>query len=206
MKTTLAALITFAVRAAAHEGEHHHEKPTFSLGPPGLTLTRPYPFPGKWTTSTVYTTSTATITSCPPKWTDCPAHSTVLTTVTIPVSTTVCPVTETTEAPPPPPPPTSVAPPPPPPSSSTYTPTKSHAPPPPPPPPPPPSSIIIPPPVTTATPTVTPTPTTSKSFGTITQPSKTSTTGQAVVTAGAEKNIQRAGGALAVIAVAAALL
>ncbi|XXH05745.1 hypothetical protein Hte_012181 [Hypoxylon texense] len=47
------------------------------------------------TTSTVFTTSVQTITSCGPTVPNCPASSTVLTTVTIPVSTTICPVTET---------------------------------------------------------------------------------------------------------------
>ncbi|OTA58680.1 hypothetical protein K449DRAFT_385707 [Hypoxylon sp. EC38] len=46
-------------------------------------------------TSTVFTTSVQTITSCGPTVSNCPAGSTALTTVTIPVSTTLCPVTET---------------------------------------------------------------------------------------------------------------
>ncbi|KAI2634743.1 hypothetical protein GGS26DRAFT_551192 [Hypomontagnella submonticulosa] len=46
-------------------------------------------------TSTVFTTSVQTITSCAPTVSNCPAGSTVLTTVTVPVSTTICPVTET---------------------------------------------------------------------------------------------------------------
>ncbi|KAK5637012.1 hypothetical protein RRF57_012724 [Xylaria bambusicola] len=51
------------------------------------------------TTSTVFTTSVQTITSCGPEVPDCPAGSTAVTTVTIPVSTTVCPVTETISQP-----------------------------------------------------------------------------------------------------------
>ncbi|KAI1161669.1 hypothetical protein F5B18DRAFT_427035 [Nemania serpens] len=47
------------------------------------------------TTSTVFTTSVHTITSCGPDVPNCPAGSATVTTVTIPVSTTVCPVTET---------------------------------------------------------------------------------------------------------------
>ncbi|KAI5867831.1 hypothetical protein GGS23DRAFT_199925 [Durotheca rogersii] len=47
------------------------------------------------TTSTVFTTSVQTITSCGPEVPDCPAGSTAVTTVTIPISTTICPVTET---------------------------------------------------------------------------------------------------------------
>lgn len=47
-----------------------------------------------WTTSTVYTTNTQTITKCPPEVTSCPGrgHTTVVT-ETVPVSTTVYPVT-----------------------------------------------------------------------------------------------------------------
>ncbi|PWY85861.1 hypothetical protein BO94DRAFT_99212 [Aspergillus sclerotioniger CBS 115572] len=47
------------------------------------------------TTSTIFTTSTVTITSCPSTITDCPAskRTTYLTTETILVSTTVCPIT-----------------------------------------------------------------------------------------------------------------
>ncbi|KAK4155122.1 hypothetical protein C8A00DRAFT_32015, partial [Chaetomidium leptoderma] len=102
MKTTAVALGALVAHAAAHGGEHEGEEhPTFSLGHPTVGLPFPTwspggpPHPSKWTTSTVYTTSVQTITSCAPAWTNCPAHSTVLTTVTIPISTTVCPVTET---------------------------------------------------------------------------------------------------------------
>ncbi|KAG5786376.1 hypothetical protein H9Q74_014567, partial [Fusarium xylarioides] len=48
----------------------------------------------KLTTSTVYTTKVHTVTKCPPEVTNCPKKPHV-TTETIPVSTTVCPVTET---------------------------------------------------------------------------------------------------------------
>ncbi|KAK2590986.1 hypothetical protein QQS21_011322 [Conoideocrella luteorostrata] len=48
------------------------------------------------TTSTVFTTSTKTITSCGPTVTECPGKTgTHIVTVTVPVSTTICPVTET---------------------------------------------------------------------------------------------------------------
>lgn len=46
-----------------------------------------------WTTSTVYTTRVYTITSCAPDVTNCPANQ--VTTETIPLYTTVCPVTAT---------------------------------------------------------------------------------------------------------------
>nr|UUW20883.1 CFEM92 protein [Metarhizium anisopliae] len=48
------------------------------------------------TTSTVFTTSTKTITSCGPEVTECPGKTGPhIVTVTIPVNTTICPVTET---------------------------------------------------------------------------------------------------------------
>jgi hypothetical protein len=46
-------------------------------------------------TSTIFTTSTQTVTSCEPTVPDCPANSVVTTVVTVAVSTTICPVTET---------------------------------------------------------------------------------------------------------------
>jgi CFEM domain len=48
-----------------------------------------------YTTSTVYSTQTKTITSCAPTVTNCPAHSTVVVTSVIAISTTICPVTQT---------------------------------------------------------------------------------------------------------------
>ncbi|KHN94749.1 uncharacterized protein MAM_07345 [Metarhizium album ARSEF 1941] len=57
----------------------------------------------KWTTSTVCTTKTYTITSCPTEVTKCPAGHTTVITETIPIYTTVCPVTETHGPLPPPP-------------------------------------------------------------------------------------------------------
>lgn len=49
------------------------------------------------TTSTIFTTSVSTITSCAPEVTDCPEgeEGTEVVTVTVPISTTICPVTET---------------------------------------------------------------------------------------------------------------
>ena len=46
-------------------------------------------------TSTIFTTSTQTITKCEPTVPNCPANSVVTTVVTVAVSTTICPVTET---------------------------------------------------------------------------------------------------------------
>jgi hypothetical protein len=46
-------------------------------------------------TSTIFTTTTQTLTSCGPTVPDCPANSVVTTVVTVAVSTTICPVTET---------------------------------------------------------------------------------------------------------------
>ncbi|RFU25973.1 hypothetical protein B7463_g10357, partial [Scytalidium lignicola] len=51
--------------------------------------------PVQYTTSTIFSTSVSTIISCAPTVTNCPAHSTILTTVVVPVSTTICPVTAT---------------------------------------------------------------------------------------------------------------
>ncbi|KAI1662461.1 hypothetical protein F4813DRAFT_344603 [Daldinia decipiens] len=47
------------------------------------------------TTSTVFTTSVQTITSCGPSVSNCPAGSNTVVTVTLPLSTTISPVTET---------------------------------------------------------------------------------------------------------------
>ncbi|KAK2745576.1 hypothetical protein FQN57_003701 [Myotisia sp. PD_48] len=58
-----------------------------------------YPSTVSYTTSTIYTTSEVTITSCAPQVTSCPADSTTVVTSTIPISTTVCPVTETNPGP-----------------------------------------------------------------------------------------------------------
>ena len=50
----------------------------------------------KLTTSTIYATSTHTVTSCAATYTHCPAHaSVVVVTEIVPISTTVCPVTTT---------------------------------------------------------------------------------------------------------------
>lgn len=165
-------------------------------GGPGGPIAPPHPSkhfgegPGKWTTSTVYSTTVKTIISCPPEKTLCPATSTRVTTVIVPVSTTICPV-ETLS------------------SSKAYptppSPTKPH------PPPPPPTSTdkpkYLPPPVTSAPPPPPPKPpvTTAKSIGTTGLPPKPSPTKPTIVTAGAA-HVQRAGGALAAIAVAAVLL
>jgi chitinase len=50
--------------------------------------------PSGYTTSTVYTTTTYTITSCAPTATDCPDKIGHVTTETIAVSTTICPITD----------------------------------------------------------------------------------------------------------------
>jgi hypothetical protein len=48
--------------------------------------------PEGWTTSTVYSTTTYTITSCKPTVTDCPGKIGQVTTEVVPVYTTVCPI------------------------------------------------------------------------------------------------------------------
>ncbi|KAG5984586.1 hypothetical protein E4U55_004137 [Claviceps digitariae] len=86
------------------------EKPTGHTSYVGQNTTRI--LTTKMTTSTVYTTKIHTITACPPQVTECPGrnHTTVVT-ETIPLYTTVCPVTEPNAVPtsalphPPPPPP-----------------------------------------------------------------------------------------------------
>ncbi|KAK3389003.1 hypothetical protein B0T20DRAFT_456994 [Sordaria brevicollis] len=47
----------------------------------------------EWTTSTIYTTTVSTITSCAPEVTDCPGKIGQVTTIVVPIATTVCPVT-----------------------------------------------------------------------------------------------------------------
>ncbi|GBF62950.1 hypothetical protein TMEN_5559, partial [Trichophyton mentagrophytes] len=75
---------------------------TGSGGIPGQTTVPSSPAPTTWitqSTSTVFTTSTMTITSCPPDVPNCPTGSTTVITSTVPVYTTVCPVTMTTAIP-----------------------------------------------------------------------------------------------------------
>ncbi|KAH8686350.1 hypothetical protein BGZ61DRAFT_454354 [Ilyonectria robusta] len=76
--------------SSSHVYETPHNTPT-SLTTTALTATTE-----KLTTSTVYTTQVRTITSCAPEVTNCPNRPHV-TTETIAISTTVCPVTETPE-------------------------------------------------------------------------------------------------------------
>ncbi|CAH0045927.1 unnamed protein product [Clonostachys solani] len=51
------------------------------------------------TTSTLFSASIYTVTSCAPTVTDCPADSTVVVTATVPILTTVCPVSASASAP-----------------------------------------------------------------------------------------------------------
>jgi hypothetical protein len=66
------------------------EEPSSSVPPVTKTITTSYD-----STSTIFSTSTQTITQCEPTVTDCPGDSVTTTVVTIAVSTTICPVTET---------------------------------------------------------------------------------------------------------------
>ncbi|KAG9502932.1 hypothetical protein J7337_005767 [Fusarium musae] len=79
------------VAAAAAVASAHYENPSV-----GFTTVYTHPAnvtkPTEYTTSTVYSTKTYTITQCPPTVVDCPVGH--VTTETIAVSTTVCPVTE----------------------------------------------------------------------------------------------------------------
>jgi hypothetical protein len=64
---------------------------------PGAESGAPHHIPAHSTTSTVYATSTYTVTSCAPTVTNCPGHATVVVTEVVPVSTTVCAVEEEEE-------------------------------------------------------------------------------------------------------------
>ncbi|KAK4450766.1 hypothetical protein QBC34DRAFT_379035 [Podospora aff. communis PSN243] len=50
--------------------------------------------PIQWTTSTILSTSTFTVTKCEPTVTKCPAESIVVTTAVVTVGTTICPVSD----------------------------------------------------------------------------------------------------------------
>lgn len=65
-------------------------------GSPSAGETTASPTAPPLTTSTIFTTRTSTITACASTVTDCPARSTYVTTETIVVSTTICPVEATT--------------------------------------------------------------------------------------------------------------
>ncbi|KAF5665880.1 beta endoglucanase [Fusarium heterosporum] len=81
------------IAAAAAVANAHYEVPSGHVG-----FTTVYTQPGnatkptEYTTSTVYSTKTYTVTQCPPTVVNCPVGH--VTTETIAVSTTVCPVTE----------------------------------------------------------------------------------------------------------------
>ncbi|KAI9829087.1 MAG: hypothetical protein M1832_000110 [Thelocarpon impressellum] len=77
-----------ATGSQAHAPQHGHIHAARGFGNESAPLT----------TSTIYETSVATITSCAPTVTYCPAESTVKVTSVIAVSTTVCPVSEAGQA------------------------------------------------------------------------------------------------------------
>ncbi|KAI9882405.1 MAG: hypothetical protein M1823_005850 [Watsoniomyces obsoletus] len=110
-KLSLALVASLATGAQAglswqHRRHHHHHMMPRDVAPfnttaAGPTGTAPYGTApvgtaplgtGPMTTSTVYATSLVTVTSCAPTVTECPAGSTVVSTIVIPISTTVCPV------------------------------------------------------------------------------------------------------------------
>ncbi|KAK0627526.1 hypothetical protein B0T14DRAFT_563324 [Immersiella caudata] len=72
--------------------------PETSICEEDLSSVLPTPAPSSkpihWTTSTILSTSTFTVTKCPPTVTKCPAESVVIETAVITVGTTVCPVSE----------------------------------------------------------------------------------------------------------------
>ncbi|OHE93383.1 adhesin protein Mad1 [Colletotrichum orchidophilum] len=89
-ETTSAALPSFSVPTVPINGTQPAETVPATVPAVPETKTTVYD-----STSTVYTTRVDTITSCAPEVTDCPARSHAVVTVTVAVSTTICPVTET---------------------------------------------------------------------------------------------------------------
>lgn len=89
------AIAALATVASAHSRRHAHMARQYQYG--NATTAYAYPTgatagsPIDWTTSTIYSTATFTVTSCAPTITQCPAHSTRVVTSVIAVSTTVCP-------------------------------------------------------------------------------------------------------------------
>ncbi|KAM0198205.1 hypothetical protein ACHAPI_004161 [Fusarium lateritium] len=95
------------IAAAAAVANAHYDENTVVYGTPSaqtsthVGFSTVYTYPGnatkptEYTTSTVYSTKTYTITQCPPTVVNCPVGH--VTTETIAVSTTVCPVTAHTE-------------------------------------------------------------------------------------------------------------
>ncbi|VUC20791.1 unnamed protein product [Clonostachys rosea] len=75
-------------------GNNSPSSPSETQSVPETTITTTWD-----STSTIFTTTTKTITSCGPEIPDCPASGTpstpIIVTETVPVTTTVCPVTET---------------------------------------------------------------------------------------------------------------
>ncbi|CAG9995907.1 unnamed protein product [Clonostachys byssicola] len=75
-------------------GNNSPSSPSETQSVPETTITTTWD-----STSTIFTTTTRTITSCGPEVPDCPASGTpstpIIVTETVPVTTTVCPVTET---------------------------------------------------------------------------------------------------------------
>jgi hypothetical protein len=156
-----------------------------------------------WTTSTVTLTSTKTVISCAPTVKVCPTKGgTTWTTVTVTSTTTICPVPVAT---PPPPPVITIIPPAPVTTPIIIPPVTTPVVVPPKPvttPVIPPATVVIPP---VTSPATTPSPIIS-TIGTVTKPSPTVTTPRVIVTAAANPNVQRAGGALVAVAVAAVAL
>ncbi|KAK3354804.1 hypothetical protein B0H65DRAFT_438104 [Neurospora tetraspora] len=68
---------------------------TSASAPTGIITSVPIEsIPAGFTTSTIYATTTSTITSCAPTVTDCPGKIGQVTTIVVPVGVTVCPITE----------------------------------------------------------------------------------------------------------------
>lgn len=91
------AIAASALVAVASAGQYQSPPPSSS---PSVSA----PASQVWTTSTVYSTTEVTITSCASTVTNCPAHpesqtETQVVTSWVAVSTTVCPVTESSSSP-----------------------------------------------------------------------------------------------------------
>jgi len=91
----LPAALAYAVNPSSALGYAVHPSSVSSSAAASSTTKAIKPHVPKLTTSTIYATSTHTVTSCAATYTHCPAHaSVVVVTEIVPVSTTVCPVTE----------------------------------------------------------------------------------------------------------------
>ncbi|KAK5653953.1 hypothetical protein OQA88_7878, partial [Cercophora sp. LCS_1] len=81
----------------ASESEICYDSTTTTKKPTGTGTGTGGPKPTQWTTSTLLSTKTYTVTKCPTTVHNCPAESIVVTTEVVSVGVTVCPVTDEPE-------------------------------------------------------------------------------------------------------------